>query len=138
MQKVASSFRDRSGYVVEHEHQFYRTVHASYQSHYDQLMSSGLYQELVTKHDLIAHEEVPELAASWQTYKVLKPEQLHFISYAAEWSFTMLQDAALCTLRIALAGTMKGPAVFDMMVLLGKNVAVARLQKAFDHFDQAI
>jgi hypothetical protein len=107
MQKVASSFRDRSGYVVEHEHQFYRTVHASYQSHYDHLMSSGLYQELVTKHDLIAHEEVPELATSWQTYKVLKPEQLHFISYAAEWSFTMLQEAALCTLRIALAALKK-------------------------------
>ena len=102
MQKVASSFRDRSGYVVEHEHQFYRVVHASYQAHYEQLISSGLYQELVTKHDLIPHEEVPELATSWQTYKVLKPQQLTFISYAAEWSFSMLQDAALCTLRIAL------------------------------------
>ena len=113
MQKVASSFRDRSGYVVEHEHQFYRTVHASYQAHYEQLMSSGLYQELVTKHELIAHQEDPELATSWQTYKVLKPQQLTFISYAAEWSFTMLQDAALCTLRIALTALEKNMVLKD-------------------------
>ncbi len=44
----------------------------------------------------------------------------------------------LPALRIALAGTMKGPAVFDMMALLGKTDALARLQKAFDYFDQAI
>lgn len=113
MQKVASSFRDRSGYVVEHEHQFYRVVHASYQAHYEQLMSSGLYQELVTKHDLIPHEEVPELATAWQTYTVLKPQQLTFISYAAEWSFSMLQDAALCTLRIALKALEKNMVLKD-------------------------
>lgn len=44
----------------------------------------------------------------------------------------------LPVLRIALAGTMKGPAVFDMMALLGKAASVARLREAFDHFDQSI
>ncbi|MEM9820436.1 MAG: glutamate--tRNA ligase [Bacteroidota bacterium] len=38
-------------------------------------------------------------------------------------------------LRIGLSGTMKGPSVFDMMALLGKEEVESRLLKAFDHFD---
>jgi glutamyl-tRNA synthetase len=38
-------------------------------------------------------------------------------------------------LRLALAGTMQGPTVFDMMALLGKEQTVARLKKSFDYFD---
>ena len=32
-------------------------------------------------------------------------------------------------LRIALAGTMQGPAVFDMMELLGKTESIARIDR---------
>jgi len=39
-------------------------------------------------------------------------------------------------LRIALAGTMKGPAIFDMMALLGKEEVDRRLRIAYDRFDQ--
>ncbi len=39
-------------------------------------------------------------------------------------------------LRIALAGTLQGPAVFDMAVLLGKETVVRRLSKAFSQFDK--
>ncbi len=38
-------------------------------------------------------------------------------------------------LRLALAGTMQGPPVFDMMNLLGKERSVARLKKSLDYFD---
>lgn len=38
-------------------------------------------------------------------------------------------------LRLALAGTMQGPPVFDMMNLLGKEKSVLRLKKSFDYFD---
>ena len=38
-------------------------------------------------------------------------------------------------LRIALAGTMKGPDVFKMMALLGKPQTIGRLQKAARYFD---
>jgi glutamyl-tRNA synthetase len=38
-------------------------------------------------------------------------------------------------LRLALAGTMQGPPVFDMMGLLGKEKSVARLKKSFNYFD---
>jgi glutamyl-tRNA synthetase len=39
-------------------------------------------------------------------------------------------------LRIALAGTMQGPAVFDMAILLGKEEVSKRLSIAFDYFDK--
>lgn len=38
-------------------------------------------------------------------------------------------------LRLSLAGTMQGPAVFDMMALLGKQKTVQRLQSALSYFD---
>jgi len=38
-------------------------------------------------------------------------------------------------LRIALSGSMKGPAVFEMMALLGKAEVVKRLQNGFAYFD---
>lgn len=41
-------------------------------------------------------------------------------------------------LRIALAGTMKGPAVFEMMGLLGKEEVDQRLHTAYDRFDRIV
>ncbi|MDP4821923.1 MAG: glutamate--tRNA ligase [Saprospiraceae bacterium] len=41
-------------------------------------------------------------------------------------------------LRIAVSGTMKGPAIFEMMELLGKEEIVKRLSAAFDVFDQNV
>jgi len=38
-------------------------------------------------------------------------------------------------LRLALAGTMQGPPVFDMMNLLGKEKSVTRIKKSLDYFD---
>ncbi len=41
-------------------------------------------------------------------------------------------------LRIAVSGTMKGPAIFEMMELLGKEEILTRLSMAYDAFDQAV
>ncbi|WP_350180523.1 glutamate--tRNA ligase [Phaeodactylibacter sp.] len=41
-------------------------------------------------------------------------------------------------LRLAQAGTMKGPAIFEMMELLGQEEAVARLKVGFDAFDKIV
>lgn len=38
-------------------------------------------------------------------------------------------------LRVALAGTMQGPPVFDMMNLLGREKSTARLTQSFNYFD---
>jgi glutamyl-tRNA synthetase len=41
-------------------------------------------------------------------------------------------------LRLALAGTMQGPGVFEMMELLGRTATLERLAKAFDYFDSQV
>ncbi|MCF8237733.1 MAG: glutamate--tRNA ligase [Saprospiraceae bacterium] len=44
--------------------------------------------------------------------------------------------AVLPLFRLALAGTMKGPGVFEMMEVLGKERSLARLKKAMGDFDR--
>ncbi len=41
-------------------------------------------------------------------------------------------------LRIALAGTMQGPAVFEMMQVLGREETLARMHRSFDVFDSFV
>lgn len=102
MNKVhPASFKDPAGFVLIRDELVYRQVNQCYQPHYDQLINSGLYQELVEEGLLIAHKEIPEnLSGSKQRYKTLLPAQLPFISYPYEWSFEQLRDAALLTLSI--------------------------------------
>ncbi len=96
-----ASFRDPSGFLFQRDGILYRQINRSYQDDYDLLMSSGLYGRLIKAKKLIPHEEVDiappvtELA-----YRVIRPEQVSFISYPYEWSFSQLKDAALLTLSI--------------------------------------
>ena len=41
-------------------------------------------------------------------------------------------------LRLALAGSMQGPAVYEMMAVLGRKRTVERLHQAFDYFDSVV
>jgi hypothetical protein len=98
---LPSSFRDPSGFVYRQGGVLYRQVNLAYQSHYDRLLGSGLYQALVERGLLVAHEEVdPAQAPAPGAYRLLRPEPVPFISYPYEWSFSQLKDAALATLRI--------------------------------------
>lgn len=100
-QSIGGSFRDPSGFVFKRHGVVYRQVNQFYKADYDALMRSGLYAELVSAGLLIPHKiskqkpPAPRLA-----YKVLQPEQLPFISFPYEWSFSQLKDAALATLQI--------------------------------------
>ncbi|MCL4257898.1 MAG: hypothetical protein KJZ53_05130 [Anaerolineales bacterium] len=99
--KLTEVFRDPSGFVFTRDGQLYRQVNKRYQADYDLLHSSGLYAEVTERSLMIPHTEVkvapadPELA-----YKVLQPERIPYISYAYEWSFSQLKDAALLTLNL--------------------------------------
>lgn len=109
-----SSFRDPSGFVFEKNNTLYRQVNQYYKEHYDKLISSGLYEYLVTNKLLIPHIEVKDfLTADHEAYKVIKPEQIDLISYPCEWSFDMLKDAALLTLKIAVAALNHGMILKD-------------------------
>jgi glutamyl-tRNA synthetase len=47
----------------------------------------------------------------------------------------MKPGEVLPVLRLALAGSLQGPPVFDMLELLGKEKSLARIKKSFDFFD---
>ena len=114
MQPHPASYRDTSGFVFRHEDRVYRYVHPRYEDHYAQLMSSGLYDELVKKAMLVAHREIKETDKfGFKDGRILLPEQISFISYPYEWSFDMWKDAALLTLQIATASLQKGMILKD-------------------------
>lgn len=98
---LASSFRDPSGFVYRRDGVLYRQVNSVYREHYECLMQSGLYQQLVELRMLIPHEK----AAADQTQDaiacaVIRPREVPFVSYPYEWCFSQLKDAALLTLDI--------------------------------------
>ena len=96
-----SSFRDPSGFIFEKEGTIYRQVNILFREHYDYLMNSGCYHHLIENGLLIPHEQINEnLTGAPAFYLTLKPERIPFISYPYEWSFDMLKDAALLTLRL--------------------------------------
>jgi hypothetical protein len=110
---IGASFRDPSGFIYTHNGRIYRQVNSCYGDDYEQLMSSGLYEELIAKGLLVSHDEVdppielepsPEensgANAGSSCYRTLLPERVPFISYPYEWCFSQLKDAALLTLRL--------------------------------------
>ena len=96
-----ASFKDPSGFVFQANDINYRQVNKMYAENYELLFSSGLYKNLTEKKLLIPHKEVSEnITQSPDWYKTLLPQQINFISYAYEWSFDQLKDAALLTLKV--------------------------------------
>jgi 2-polyprenyl-3-methyl-5-hydroxy-6-metoxy-1,4-benzoquinol methylase len=96
-----SSYRDPSGFIFEKEGVLYRQVNKIFKEDFDHFINSGCYEAFVKKGFLIPHETTGEnLTGTEEYYKTLKPETVPFISYAYEWSFDMLKDAALLTLQL--------------------------------------
>lgn len=109
-----SSFRDPSGFIFEKDKILYRQVNQVFKEHFDHFISSGLYEKLVKKHLLIPHELINEnLTGTSEWHSTLKPERIEFISYPWEWSFDMLKDAALLTLRLAKEAVSSGMVLKD-------------------------
>lgn len=139
-QILEASFRDPSGFVFRRGGRFFRQVNRCYAPDYDQLMASGLYQRLAAKGMLIPHEEV-KIAPAYgaEHYRTLLPEQLAFISYPYEWSFSQLRDAALLTLRVqqeALAYDMslKDASAYNVQFHRGRPVFIDTL--SFERYEK--
>jgi hypothetical protein len=128
VQVLSSSFRDPCGFMYRRDGALYRQVNQEYQKHYDHLMNSGLYRQLIGAGFLLPHEEASlESAATGAAYRVLEPEPLPFISYPYEWSFSQLKDAALLTLDIQkeslrLGMTLKDCSAFNVQFRKGRPV----------------
>lgn len=87
-------------------------MNPSYKEHYDLLITSGLYDDLVSAGLLIPHAEVSSDSHDG-AYKILKPALIPFISYPYEWSFSQLKDAALTTLEIQKKALARGMSLKD-------------------------
>jgi ribosomal protein L11 methylase PrmA len=96
----AGSFRDPAGFVFNEAGKLYRQINKVGQADYDLFMRSGLYDELVEAGLLVAHQETKKTPSGPDSYRVIAPEQIPFISYPYEWSFSQLKDAALLTLDV--------------------------------------
>lgn len=99
--RVPGSFRDPSGFLFYRDGILYRQINRCYQDNYELLKTSGLYAALVDGGLLIPHREVDLSPADPEnTYRIIAPEPVSFISYPYEWCFSQLRDAALATLQI--------------------------------------
>ncbi|MFO7793584.1 MAG: class I SAM-dependent methyltransferase [Candidatus Nanohaloarchaea archaeon] len=128
MKREEASFRDPDGFIFRKDGEILRQVNESYREDYEKLMESGLYEELVEKGLLVEHEE----RESEKAYKVLKPEEIEFISYPYEWSFSQLKDAALLTLEIQKIAneygmTLKDASAYNVQFKNGKPVFIDTL-----------
>ena len=140
MQTHPASYRDKSGFVFEQDGKIYRYVHPDYDIHYTQLMSSGLYEDVVKKGKLIAHHELSEIQQfGFADGRVLLPDQIPFISYPYEWSFDMWKDAALLTLQMAMAALkkemiLKDATPFNIQFHKGKPIFIDTL--SFENYEE--
>ena len=91
-----SSFRDNFGYVYYENDTVFRQLNEENTTDFDFFINSGLAQKLISKNWLINFIEVESDSPG----KTLKVDKIPIISYPAEWSFSMLKDAAILTLKI--------------------------------------
>jgi hypothetical protein len=137
-----SSYRDPAGFIFQVEGVYYRQVNQSGAGDYEWLMSSGLYDKLVDKGLLVAHQElaIPPVspAGGAQPFKTLLPTQLDTISYAYEWGFDQLRDAALLTLKVLHQAILHGMILkdatpFNIQFVAGKPIFIDTL--SFERYD---
>lgn len=131
--KVPSSFRDPSGFLFSRDGRLYRQVNQNYRENYDLLISSGLYKELVDAGLLISHRESDaEPASSSESYKIIEPTVVPFITYPYEWCFSQLQDAALLTLQLQMTAldhgmSLKDASAYNIQFVAGKPILIDTL-----------
>lgn len=129
---LTSSFRDPSGHVFSYKGVIYRQINEIYKKDYELLLESGLYTELTKFRYLVEHAEIKDPRREAFGWKIIQPEQISFISYPYEWSFSMLKDAALLTLniqKIALRHNMslKDASAFNIQFVKGKPILLDTL-----------
>ena len=94
---VASSFRDPAGFLFTNsEGTLLRQINSVGILNYNTATQVGLYDKLFKKGYLVRHKEL----SATKTKVIIQPSYINTISYPFEWSFTMLKDAALLTLKI--------------------------------------
>ena len=107
------SYKDLSARVIYKDGKFIRLILNSYKNEYNHLMNSGLYDELIKKNLIIAHEEIALNEVNEEVYKVILPKQFAFQSYPFEWSFQQWRKSILTFLKINLISLKYGMILKD-------------------------
>ena len=115
------SFRDRDSRVVLAGDAVYRLLSESGERDWSALKDSGLLEKLVAEGRVVETEEadlalVPQEvrdALPGGASKLLRHQRVPFVSYPYEWTFSMLQDAALLQLDLQLAAIDEGLTLKD-------------------------
>jgi hypothetical protein len=109
-----ASYRDPSGFVFRRDGTLYRQVNARFAGPWAAVRASGLLEALWSARLLVPHEEVSlDLAMTDAASAVLRPTELPVVSFAREWTFSQLQDAALATLEIQRLALERGMTLRD-------------------------
>lgn len=99
-----ASFKDPAGRVFHHQGWVCRTLTSRAQRDFQAASDSGLIAALTADRLLVPTDLVPASALGLSTTDVgafvLKQHAIPIVSYPYEWSFEMLRDAALATLRV--------------------------------------
>ncbi|RLA38668.1 MAG: SAM-dependent methyltransferase [Gammaproteobacteria bacterium] len=88
-------------------------MNISYAPEYDACVESGLYDRLTGANLLIPHTESDDAGMMPGKYRILMPEEIPYVSYPYEWSFSQLKDAALLTLEIQKTALESGLSLKD-------------------------
>ena len=132
-QREPGSYRDPSGFVFRREGVLYRQINAPFADDWRAFESSGLAADLIERRLLIPHRAAPiELAPEEGAVAVIQPDEVGFISYPYEWSFSQLKDAALLTLEAqARAGehgmTLRDASAYNVQFVGGRPILIDTL-----------
>jgi hypothetical protein len=98
-----ASFRDPSGRLFRHDGVVYRTCSPQALADLRRAIDVGLLDALTTAGLLVPSTLVESASAGFSRAEVgeilIRQPAIPFVSYSYEWSFSMLRDAALVTLR---------------------------------------
>ena len=123
--KIAGSFRDPSGYVFRENGGLFRQITQAGQNDFEAFINSGLADKLLDD------EAVVPFTFSGRKEMVLILEELPFITYPYEWSFSQLRDGALLTLEIIAEALKRGLVLKDASAF---NIAFRKGRPVFiDH-----
>ena len=102
----SGSFRDRDGRIYYVDNRVIRGISASAAENFETLQATGFYKKFLDRGQLVGstlldHDAVPLPASVKQEWSgFLEHDRVPVISYPYEWTFSMLQDAALLQLDL--------------------------------------
>ena len=132
------SYRDPDGYIIATDTSLYRIVYTSFQEDLLLIEQNNLLADTrLVRHTKLDKEKVPRDLRDWLSQNenesnilaIFQIEKIFPISYAWEWTISMLKDAALLTLDlqrslIPLGLTLKDANSYNIQFVNGKPVFI--------------